>query len=211
MGATHLIVVSPLWPLLFWASHQPNLETLPLFADSFAERTSWTRVRNAMLASVLNHPSFKVVANHQIAAALDLWRIGVDGDKIVPWDYPRDFGPDAFPPKSLNPDPSAPLRLVFVGSQIESKGPGDLVDAVDRANRAGLNVRLSLAGRPQDWLTEKVRRLGLGGEVQFLGTLPHSEVALVMNQHDAVVVPSDTSFRRAFQTRSWRRSSRARR
>ena len=72
---THLVIAAPIVPAIRWRIHE-NLTILPLFADSFRRKGLKGHIRNWLLARLLNRPSIEYVANHKLAASLNLTRIG---------------------------------------------------------------------------------------------------------------------------------------
>ena len=190
---THLIVMSPIARLIY-CGLSAGIPTLPMFADSFRARGLWTRVRVWSLVSLLNHPAVTVVANHNLAASLDLKRIGVHPSKIVPFDWPALLSPGDYAPK----DPSTgngPFRLLFVGSLIEAKGVGDAIVGLGHLRRRGRNVTLTLIGRGD---SERFQSLAIREQIEpyvsFAGPKSHKEVLAAMRDHDAVLVPSHWAF-----------------
>ena len=117
--------MSPIMPLIHWGI-RAKIPVLPMFADSFRASGFKASVRNWLLAFWLNNPSIELVANHSLAASLDLKRIGVDPRKIVPWDWPALVSPRNYEPKRA-PIGNRPFRLIYVGSLIETKGVGDAI------------------------------------------------------------------------------------
>ncbi|MGF1467206.1 MAG: glycosyltransferase family 4 protein [Sandaracinaceae bacterium] len=186
---THLVVASPILSLLVWARHRRGLRVLPLFADSFRSDRLRDVLHVALIARELNHPTVEWVSNHSIAACLDLRRIGVDPAKIVPFDWPAFLHPRDRDPKP-GPDPAGPFRLIYVGSLDERKGIGDLVDAVGVLREDGSDVRLSVVGGTDEQLARRARVLGIEDAVAWLGRQTHDWIVPLMNEHDAVVVPS---------------------
>ncbi|MET0284727.1 MAG: glycosyltransferase family 4 protein [Polyangiales bacterium] len=186
---THLIVSAPIVPLLRWGLEQ-GLPVLPLFADSFRGDDLRTQVRNARLAFVLNDPRIQFVANHNLAAALDLARIGVIDSKIVPYDWPAVVSPRQHPAKQA-PTGDWGLKLVYVGTVSEAKGVGDLLHALRELEQGGLDVTLDVIGQLREPAIEALcAELGLADRVRFRGMRPHAEVRRAMREADVVVVPS---------------------
>jgi glycosyltransferase involved in cell wall biosynthesis len=186
---THLIVSAPIVPLLSWGLEQ-GMPVLPLFADSFRGDDLRTQVRNARLAFVLNDPRIRFVANHNLAAALDLARIGVMDSKIVPYDWPAVVSPKQHAPKQA-PTGDWGLKLVYVGTVSEAKGVGDLLHALHELEQGGMDVTLDVIGQVRDASVEALcGELGLGDRVRFRGMRPHAEVRRAMREADVVVVPS---------------------
>ena len=190
---THLIVMSPCIPLIAWGV-RTGVHVLPMFADSFRSARLRARMQYRLLALLLNASSIELVANHNLAASLDLKRIGVDASKIVPFDWPAIITPRSYEAKSA-PPANRSFRLLYVGSLIVAKGVGDAIQAVSRLRTRGRQVELTIIGRGESEyfqrmaITEKVERY-----VSFLGPRSHSEVIAAMRDHDAVLVPSHWSY-----------------
>ena len=184
---THMIVVAPLIPLLYWAL-LTGKRLLPLFADSFHLGGLKERLKGRALAWLLNRSEIEWVSNHNLAASLDLYRIGVDPQKIVPFDWPADVVPQDFSAKPAPTEP--PFSLIYVGSMIETKGVGDAIRAISLLRAQQRDVELSLVGGESEQYRGLVDQLGLGSAVSFLGRQPHDRVLSLMNEHDASLVPS---------------------
>ena len=117
---THLVIGAPIAPAIRWGLSQ-NLSVLPLFADSFRGTGLKGYIRNRLLAWLLNRPAIEYVANHNLAASLDLARIGVARDKILPFDWPEMTSAKDYTAKPA-PAPDRPFRLLYVGQLSEPKG-----------------------------------------------------------------------------------------
>ena len=150
------------------------------------------KLKCRLLVLLLNDPSIELVANHNLAAALDLKRIGVDPKKIVPFDMP--------PLKLGHPAKNAPpagqtFRLLYVGSVMETKGVGDAIRALSKLRQHGRNIQLTIIGHGD---LERFKRTAVTEHVEqhvsFLGPRSHSEVLTAMRDHDAVLVPSHWSY-----------------
>jgi glycosyltransferase involved in cell wall biosynthesis len=190
---THLVVAAPIVPLMRWALAN-EVTLLPLFADSFRGNSLRNHARNVRLAYVLNDPRIRYVANHNLAASLDLARIGVEPSKILPYDWPAIVTPRDTPPKSAPPR-DRPFRLIYVGQVNVAKGVGDLIAAVAELKRRGKACTLTVIGSVGDpALPGKAQQLGVSDLVSFLGVRPHPEVSAAMREHDAVVVPSHHAY-----------------
>ncbi|MFT4216290.1 MAG: glycosyltransferase [Micropruina sp.] len=92
-------------------------------------------------------------------------------------------------------------RLLYLGRLSHRKGPHVLIDAVDLLKRRGRRVRLALVGAVfpgneayEEGLREQVARLGVVGEVDFLGF--RSSVWPALADHDIALISSvgDESF-----------------
>lgn len=184
-----LILATPLPMVLAWALAM-GIDVLPLFADSFRSRGFKANMSARFLGHLLSSKKVAFVGNHNLAASLELVRLGVAPEKVLPWDWPALISPGERPPKSRPAGP--PWRVLYVGQVSEPKGVGDLIDAFAALQKDGPGVhwRLRIAGGTKDALIERVARHGLGGAVEFLGRIPHAEVVPLMSDHDVVVVPS---------------------
>ena len=184
---SHMIVVAPLLPLISWGLASRK-QVLPLFADSFHAEGLKERVKAKALAWTLNRRAIDWVSNHNLAASLDLQRIGVSPEKILPFDWPAEVVRSDLPPKTA-PRRRA-FRLIYVGTMIASKGVGDAIHAVAALRESGREVELSLVGSESEEFRTLVDELGLGSSVRFLGRQPHDRIVPLMNEHDAVLIPS---------------------
>ena len=190
---THLIVGAPIMPVICWGV-RARIPVLPLLANSFRASGLKASIRYRSLAFLLNDPSIALVANHNLAASLDLKRIGVDPSKIVPFDWPALVSPRSYEAKSA-PLGNGPFRLIYVGSVIETKGVGDAIQAVSKLRQRGRQVELTIIGRGD---LEKFKKLAIAERIEqdvfFLGPKSHAEVLVAMRDHDAVVVPSHWAY-----------------
>lgn len=90
---------------------------------------------------------------------------------------------------AARPVPAGPLELLFVGRIVSLKG----VDLALRAlHRSGTGARLTFVGDGSYLPTARrlVRKLGLEGQVRFLGRLDHAETQLQYAGHHVFVFPS---------------------
>ena len=190
---THLIVNTPLISALLWGLLRAK-RVLPNFADSFSSTSLRGRLTEKLLGRVLNLPKIEVVTNHNFPAARNLLRIGVAPGKVLAWDWPSHASPAANSPKEA-PDPARGISLFYVGTILESKGVGDLIDAVALLRARGLPVRVSLAGSGAvEAMQQRAQALGIAEYVAFLGRVANDDVQRLMRAHDAVVVPSRASY-----------------
>ncbi len=87
------------------------------------------------------------------------------------------------------PDRWQNKRLILtVGSYIERKGHAVLLDAFAKANIAG--AHLIIVGPPPDHIRAQVDRLNLADRVEFLPSLPHTDVLQHMAWADLFCLPS---------------------
>jgi glycogen(starch) synthase len=83
-------------------------------------------------------------------------------------------------------------NLAFVGRLCRAKGAHDLLDALGKLHKRGIQPTLTIVGDGPERLrlTEQAVSLGIAGNVRFLGNLQPAEVASVLNHHQMLVVPS---------------------
>jgi glycosyltransferase involved in cell wall biosynthesis len=82
--------------------------------------------------------------------------------------------------------------LVFLGRLVSDKGVDLLLDALALLAEEGLHPGLSvIGGGPEATaLREQAERLGLAGQVRFLGVRTGEELVEILNRHRILVVPS---------------------
>lgn len=80
--------------------------------------------------------------------------------------------------------------LVFVGNLLRTKGVVELIEAF--AGLPDQNLRLTLIGDgpARNLIQELLQKHGLQNRVSLLGRLPHSEVARILPDYTALVLPS---------------------
>lgn len=190
---THLVVASPICHAIRWGLRQ-KLPVLPLFADSFHASGLRGYIRNRRLARLLNNPAIDVVANHNLAASLDLARIGVNRSKIVPFDWPELISMQDYSPKSA-PPANRPFRMLYAGQLTQAKGVGDAIRALAILRRRRRDVTLTLVGNGEAAAFETLAaKEGVAEHVTLAGRLPHGRVLDEMRAHDVVVVPSHHAY-----------------
>ena len=190
---THLVVNTPLIPALLWGLVRAA-RVLPNFADSFSSTSIRGRLSEKLLGRILNLSKFEVVTNHNFPAARNLVRIGVEPGKVLAWDWPSHARPETTPPKEP-PEPAHGFSLFYVGTILESKGVGDLIDAVTLLRERALPVRVSLAGTGAvEEMKQRALALGIAEHVNFMGRVSNDDVQRFMREHDAVVVPSRSTY-----------------
>lgn len=186
---SHLVLMSPITTVLLWTM-VARVRTLPMFADSFLAAGMKAKVRAAFLARLLNSRRFDWVSNHNLAASLDLARIGVNREKILPFDWPAlNEGPQRGA-KSLRSE--GDFRVIFVGQVNEAKGVGDLIDAIGLLNSQAPSrrFRATIVGGHDGSFTGRAQSGRASGCIEFAGRVPHDRIVPMMNEHDAVVVAS---------------------
>ena len=191
---THLVSRSPIRPLLRWAASS-GVRALPLLATSFPKLGGLRiRFRHWRAARILSNPAIELVGNHALNSCLDLKRIGVPAEKIVPWDWPPTVTPSERPPKTRAPA-NTPVRLFYAGVISEDKGVGDCIAALRILRDRGHDAHFSFAGAGEIAQFEsRAQSCAVAGAVKFLGRIPHRRVIALMNEHDLTVVPSRYSY-----------------
>lgn len=83
-------------------------------------------------------------------------------------------------------------ELIFLGRLVSDKGAEVLLDALGRLKARGLEPRLTLVGDGPERgpLEEQARRLGIAGQLDFLGSRRGEEIVRLLNAHRILVVPS---------------------
>jgi glycosyltransferase involved in cell wall biosynthesis len=190
---THLLAMTPCIPLIAWGV-RAGCQVLPMLADSFRSKGLKAAIDYKLLRVLFNSRAIEFVANHNLAASLDLNRIGIAADKVIPYDWPALISPRDFASKSA-PSAQRAFRLLYVGAVIESKGVGDAIDAVGLLRKRGVNLTLTIIGRGDvDAYQRLVASRGLQEFVTFPGPQSHAQVVQAMHSHDVVVVPSHWSY-----------------
>ncbi len=87
------------------------------------------------------------------------------------------------------------LRVLTVGrlTAIERyKGVDTLIEAVDEVQKKGMRVKLTVVGQGDDvpQLQERASRLGLDGQVEFLGEVPDARLSQAYQDCDVFAMPS---------------------
>ncbi len=190
---THVVTCAPIRPVIGWALDR-GISVLPVLADSFLESGVKARVHQQLLAHTLNDERLPFVCNHNLAASRDLARIGVQAQKILPYDWPAIVSAHNHEAKRA-PARELPLRLLYVGMLMETKGIGDVLRALYTLTVRGVAATLSVVGKGErERFEAQARELGIEQRVSFLGTLPHEEVIRTMRNHDVVIVPSHHAY-----------------
>ena len=85
---------------------------------------------------------------------------------------------------------SSDAGIVFVGSLVERKGMGILLDALGALRGGGWRLLVVGGGEERDAYEAVAREKGLRDKVEFLGELPESEVEKTLCASDLLVLPS---------------------
>lgn len=185
---THLVVHSPIPAIFSWAIKK-RVKTMALLADSFLQQGLRNRIRNSFLAAKLNNRHVEWVGNHGVNSCLSLQNIGVNPNKIIPWDWPYFNTPSELAPKTL---PSTDVwNLVYVGAVAPSKGVGEILEALAILRAQNIKAKLHIAGKGNiDYFINKSQQLKIENNINFLGLVAHNKVVNLMRQADLVIVPS---------------------
>ena len=176
--------------------HVPNsLLTFVLFAASRGVLPNWWLLphaqalhkRPAFLIERMNKVS-KVLVSTQIMRRI-LEQNGVQREKISHMPFGIDY---AHIPLRTRSRSRHPLRLGFIGTLFEHKGPHVAIQAV-RALPGNLPVELRVYGDPNTFpiYSKELRRLASDDpRIVFAGTFPNRRVGQVLDSLDALLVPS---------------------
>ena len=183
-----LILQAPDRTVLHWAL-KTGIDTLPLLADSFEQKSLRRRFQAFLLGRLLNNPAFRAVGNHNVPSCLSLKRIGVAAEKVYPWDWPHEVRPDANPVKSL---PAGPAKLIYVGSLSSAKGVGDCIEAARILRSDGVPFEMTLVGGG-DFSEDAgalIASYGLSDTVRLAGKLTHDKVIEALKGATLSMAPS---------------------
>ncbi|WP_245912240.1 glycosyltransferase [Brunnivagina elsteri] len=185
---THLVIHFPIPEIFRWAIRN-KVKTIGLLADSFLRTGLRRQWKNYSLARLLNHQQIDWIGNHGINSCFSLQQIGVKSHKIIPYDWSHAVTPELFSAKHQPNENN--WKLIYVGSVIESKGVGDILNAVAILQERNFPVTLQIAGSGEiDKFTDCAERLGIRDRITFLGVVPNHLVIKFMRDADIVVVPS---------------------
>lgn len=194
---THLIVRTAKREIFRWAVSK-KVRTMALFAESISQRGLRSKLRNYLLADLLNNKQVEWVAAYGLNSAVLFQQIGVKADKLIPWDFIVTETPDSSPPKSLQRYQKN-WQLFYIGSMIEAKGVGDVLEALAKLRAKNFPVSLKIAGRDEnEYFLNKARQLQIEDCVDFLGLVPNNTVLPLMKEADVVLVPSRHEYPEGF-------------
>ncbi|MDJ0674963.1 MAG: glycosyltransferase [Calothrix sp. MO_167.B42] len=194
---THLVMRTNIQEVFSWAIKN-NVQTIAMFAESLSTKKMRDIFRNYLLKNLLNHDIIEWVGCYGINSSLLFQEIGIKSEKIIPWDFIATESPENFPPKTLQ-DNSKPWKLFYIGSMIEAKGVGDILESIAQLKVKKLPVNLKIAGRDENnFFLNKARQLKIEDCVEFLGIVPNSTVLPLMREADTVLVPSRHEYPEGF-------------
>jgi glycosyltransferase involved in cell wall biosynthesis len=194
---SHLILRTAVVKLFEWAIKN-KIRTLALFAESITTATLGNKLRNYLLARHLNNKQVEWVGTYGITSSLLFKKIGVNPDKIIPWDFLLDTEPGTYLPKEL-PENITTLKLFYAGLLIEDKGVGDILEAVAKLRKHNISVKLKIAGKGEDeFFARRVEQLQIQDAVEFIGIVPTEILETLMQESDIVLVTSRHKYPEGF-------------
>jgi glycosyltransferase involved in cell wall biosynthesis len=105
---------------------------------------------------------------------------------------PNAIDPSGLAGRTRSCNTARPLRLVYVGRLVRTKGLFEVVEAMTELKRAGRDVSLCIAGEGQDQaaLMAAAQRAGLGDRIRFLGSVFAAEKWRLWLDSDVFVFPT---------------------
>ncbi|HEY9643447.1 MAG TPA: glycosyltransferase family 4 protein [Coleofasciculaceae cyanobacterium] len=193
---THLIIRIPNPEIFQWAIRN-QVKAIALFAESIITQGLRNQIKNYFLVQSLNHKQIDWVGSYGITSSMTLQKIGVNPDKIIPWDFLLEPTPGSLLPKALQRQTD--WVLLYVGSMLPAKGVGDILAAVAQLKAKKISVRLQLVGRDTAHIfARQAEALGISDQVEFLGIIPNQSIEPLMREADVVVVPSQHKYPEGF-------------
>jgi glycosyltransferase involved in cell wall biosynthesis len=194
---THLILDVQQREVLNWAARN-QVRTITLFSGSVPISGWKSKIRNPLLARALNHPQIDWVGSYGINSSLRLQQLGVNADKIIPWDFVLETSPGDLSSKQARTD-GQPWTVFYVGSMIEGKGVGDILGAIAHLKQQGTPVKARLAGADQVGIyAAQAQSLQIADQVEFLGIIGNQTVEPLMREADIVLIPSRHNYTEGF-------------
>ncbi len=193
---THILFTTPLRKVIF-KSILAGFNISLAYADSFKQETFKQKLIGFFLKSCFNHKNIRWVGNHNINSCLSLKNIGVNPEKIIPWDWPHNKTPKDFPPKKHSHKNN--WNFIFVGYVSEEKGVGDLIHAISNLIIQGVDVSIKVVGKGD---IETFKNLALKFKIEnnviFTGLVEHNCILDLMRDADAVLIPSHHEYPEGF-------------
>ena len=194
---THLVMRTTIPDVFKWAIKN-KVRTIAVFAESIGTGTWRNKIRNYFLANLLNNKQIEWVGTYGITSSLLFKEIGVKPDKIIPWDFLLDTNPGSLPPKEI-PVGVKSLQLFYAGLLVESKGVGDILEAVAKLRERNISVNLKMAGKgEEEFFARRVEELQIKDSVEFLGMIPTQTIEPLMRESDIVLVTSRHEYPEGF-------------
>lgn len=194
---THLVMRTIIPDVFKWAIKR-KIRTIAVFAESIANATWRQKIHNYFLASLLNKKQIEWVGTYGITSSLLFKEIGVKADKIIPWDFLLESNPGSLAPKEI-PAGVKTLKLFYAGLLVQSKGVGDILEAVAKLRERNISVHLKMAGKGEEELfAQRVKELQIKDSVEFLGIVPTQTLEPLMRESDVVLVTSRHEYPEGF-------------
>lgn len=194
---THLVLRTPIKEVLSWVCKK-KIKTLAVFAESVLTKGWRSKLQNYWLAILLNHKQIDWLGSYGLTSSLLFKQIGVNPDKIIPWDFLGAESPSFFSPKTLDL-PGKTFQLFYIGSLSESKGVGDILEAVAKLKKQSFFVKLKIVGKDENNVFQtKAKELNIEDNVDFVGIVPNNTVVSLMREADVVLVPSRPEYPEGF-------------
>ena len=195
---THLVMRSPFPGVMKWAI-ATRLRMIAVFAESMPNHSLRRRYRNWMAARLLNHKAIEFVGTYGLTASRGYARIGVNADKLIPWDFltSPDAGPDHS--RELPADVQRDFQLFYVGKLQAERGLEDILSAMALLKSQGMRCHLTVVGASDDGaLARRCEQIGLAGSITDAGLVPVAQLEGRMAASDAVLVPSRRDYPEGF-------------
>jgi glycogen(starch) synthase len=92
----------------------------------------------------------------------------------------------------LRPEIPRDRELAYLGRLVSDKGVDTLIESLVELKARGLRPRLTIigSGPEEPALRKLVKKRRLGDQVEFVGSRKPAEIALLLNAHQVLVVPS---------------------
>jgi glycosyltransferase involved in cell wall biosynthesis len=194
---THLVMRTIIPDVFKWAIKR-KIRTIAVFAESIANATWRQKIHNYFLANLLNKKQIEWVGTYGITSSLLFKEIGVKPDKIIPWDFLLDSDPGSLAPKEI-PANLKKLNLFYAGLLVQSKGVGDILEAVAKLKERHISVQLKMAGKgEEEFFARRVEELQIKDSVEFLGIVPTPTLEPLMREADVVLVTSRHEYPEGF-------------
>ncbi len=122
----------------------------------------------------------------------------VDTARVIYYGLNTEEGPFSAlaqePPRGGN-EPATPLKLLYVGNLLRSKGPHTLLQACGLLNARGIDFRLTMVGKKldepyYDELLKMADDLQLGARITFELNLERNELINLYKDHHMLIIPS---------------------